>query len=87
MRVQSTYSGRVQGVGFRFATHRIAQRHPVVGFVKNRPDGTVEVVAEGEEVGLCEFLDEVRAVMDAGIRNEHREVGVESGEFESFEIH
>jgi acylphosphatase len=40
-------SGEVQGVGYRFFAQRAAARHQVVGYVRNCPDGTVEVHAEG----------------------------------------
>ena len=40
--------GFVQGVGFRFAVERRAQSRGVAGWVRNRPDGTVEAVFEGE---------------------------------------
>jgi acylphosphatase len=43
-----TYSGRVQGVGFRFAARQIAAGFQVVGFVRNLSGGNVELVAEGE---------------------------------------
>jgi acylphosphatase len=40
--------GRVQGVGFRFALARAADSRGVAGWVRNRPDGTVEAVFEGQ---------------------------------------
>jgi acylphosphatase len=40
--------GRVQGVGFRFAVARRADARGLAGWVRNRPDGTVEAVFEGE---------------------------------------
>jgi acylphosphatase len=40
--------GRVQGVGFRFYTHKKANELHICGFVRNRPDGSVYIEAEGE---------------------------------------
>ncbi|HPW65178.1 MAG: Acylphosphatase [Candidatus Omnitrophica bacterium ADurb.Bin314] len=59
-RMQVFFSGTVQGVGFRFTTERVARRFAVTGFVRNLDDGRVEVVAEGEEPVLVEFLTAIR---------------------------
>lgn len=40
--------GEVQGVGYRFFAQRAAAKHQILGFVRNLPEGSVEVVAEGE---------------------------------------
>jgi acylphosphatase len=48
-------SGDVQGVGYRFFALRAAARHQVLGTVRNLPDGSVEVVAEGEREAMDEF--------------------------------
>lgn len=48
--------GRVQGVSFRFAARKKAQSLGVKGYVKNQPDGTVFIEAEGEEKQLNDFL-------------------------------
>jgi len=48
--------GRVQGVYFRAAAQREGRRLGLTGWVKNRPDGAVEVLAEGEEEGLKELI-------------------------------
>ena len=48
--------GRVQGVFFRSSTQREAKRLGLTGWVKNLADGTVEVVAEGEDEALRELL-------------------------------
>lgn len=41
------FKGRVQGVGFRFTTQRIVSRYDLTGFVKNLPDGSVELFIQG----------------------------------------
>jgi len=50
------YSGQVQGVGFRYTAQGLATRYPVAGYVRNLPDGTVELVAEGEPNPVDDFL-------------------------------
>jgi len=47
--------GRVQGVYFRASTQREARRLGLTGWVRNRNDGSVEIVAEGEEVSIREL--------------------------------
>ena len=42
------FKGRVQGVGFRFTAHNIAKRNMLTGFVRNLPDGSVEMLAQGQ---------------------------------------
>ena len=53
------YSGHVQGVGFRYTTRSIARDYEVTGYVRNLPDRSVEVVAEGPEDQLDGLLEEV----------------------------
>ena len=47
--------GRVQGVGYRYFVLRQAERLGVTGFARNRPDGSVEIVAEAGEDTLGEL--------------------------------
>jgi acylphosphatase len=49
------FHGRVQGVGFRVTTCRLAAAFPVRGHVRNQPDGTVEVAAWGDPAVLVRF--------------------------------
>ena len=51
--------GRVQGVGFRYFVLRRASARALRGWVRNLPDGTVEVWAEGPEVELLSLLQEL----------------------------
>ena len=52
--------GRVQGVGFRFFVRDQAARYGLTGWVKNLPDGTVAILAEGEKDILEIFIERVR---------------------------
>lgn len=49
--------GNVQGVSFRYYTRQQAKQLGITGWVANRPDGTVEVVAEGEETQLQKLIE------------------------------
>jgi len=59
VRARALYSGHVQGVGFRWRATQTARPFRVTGYVRNLPDGEVELVAEGERPELERFLDEV----------------------------
>lgn len=55
-RVQVIVRGRVTGVFFRAAAQREAKRLGITGWVKNRPDGSIEIVAEAEEEAIKEMI-------------------------------
>jgi acylphosphatase len=79
------YSGRVQGVGFRYTTRRLAQGYDVAGYVRNLPDGTVELVAEGEAGEVERFLDAVAQRMGDSIQDQTVQDETPGG-FEDFVI-
>ncbi len=54
--VQLVVRGRVQGVYFRASAQREARRLGLTGWVRNRPDGFVELLAEGEEEGIKDLI-------------------------------
>ena len=53
------FGGRVQGVGFRYATKQIAKGFDVIGTVRNMDDGQVELILQGEENEVEAFIDEM----------------------------
>jgi acylphosphatase len=56
-----TIAGRVQGVGFRYFTEAAAAREGILGWVRNTPDGGVEVLAEGDAEALDRFEHKIRS--------------------------
>ena len=59
-RMKIVVHGVVQGVGFRYYTYRIANKLALQGYVTNRRDGTVDVVAEGDKPKLLRLVEELR---------------------------
>lgn len=77
----------VQGVGFRFTTEALAQGLGLSGWVKNLRDGRVEVVCEGKEEAIIEFLDKIKnGPMKQYIRKAEIEWQAAAGSFSGFEI-
>jgi acylphosphatase len=64
MRVHLVVRGRVQGVGFRWFVREQAHRLDLAGWVRNRPDGGVEVAAEGDDASI----EALRRVLAQGPR-------------------
>ena len=75
-----TVRGRVQGVFFRAAMRRLARRLDLTGWVRNCPDGSVEVLAEGRRDVLEQLLDWCRARACGGARH-RRQGGLAGGEW------
>lgn len=80
-------SGRVQGVAFRHHTRQVARQLGLRGWVRNLPDGRVEVLAEGAEVGLEQlecFLQ--RGPVAAQVAQVEATWQDATGAFEDFEV-
>ena len=86
-RLRAIVKGLVQGVGFRFFVEDRAYELGLTGYVRNLPDGTVEVVAEGEEEALKVLLEHLwRGPRLARVRDVEAEWGEATGEFRDFRI-
>jgi len=87
VRVELEIRGRVQGVCYRYFTEQAAQAHGVTGWVKNRVNGNVTAVIEGEELAVKAVINECRK----GPQNAHVDkitvaTHPHKGEFDSFTI-
>ena len=80
------FSGRVQGVGFRFTTCRVAEDYAVTGYVRNLTDGRVETVVEGDTSEVERFLTALKAEMASYIRDVQQHESPAAGEFRRFEV-
>lgn len=86
-RMHAIVQGRVQGVGFRAFTQRCAANLDLVGWVRNRWDGTVEVVAEGTKENLENLLRNLRRGPYAGTTSQViHDWHPATGEFSSFRV-
>jgi acylphosphatase len=81
------YSGRVQGVGFRYTAKKVATGFDILGTIRNLPDGRVELIAEGLHSELEEFRLAIRDAGLAGFIQDERIgwAGAQNG-FRNFEI-
>lgn len=80
------FSGHVQGVGFRYTTMNVALNFDVRGYVRNLPDGKVELVAEGTRAELDAFLQAVQDRMGSFIRKVTVNDAPATGEFTEFSL-
>jgi acylphosphatase len=80
------FGGDVQGVGFRYTACRVAVQYEVTGYVRNLPDGRVEVVAEGPSQEIDAFLAELRRRMDGYVSALTQQTGAYTGSFGSFTV-
>ena len=80
------FSGRVQGVGFRYTAYRLAQSCDVRGFVQNLADGRVLLDVEGPRPELDRFLASIQDVMGRYIDEVQTRPTDCQGAFTDFEI-
>jgi acylphosphatase len=80
------FKGRVQGVGFRYTTRNLAINFDVTGFVRNLPDGRVELLVEGPPKQCEGFIEAVNERMKPNIRQMERLDEPASGDFPHFSI-
>jgi acylphosphatase len=66
--VTTFFSGRVQGVGFRYHTLQIAKEFDVSGLVRNLADGRVQLESEGSKKDVTAFVEEVQDRLSVFIR-------------------
>jgi|SRR3954454_13004354 acylphosphatase len=85
-RVTVLFTGRVQGVGFRYCVKNLALQHALTGYVRNTNDGKVELVMEGAESEREALVRAVRDKMQDYIRHVDRHTSAGTGEFKDFSI-
>ena len=84
--VTAYFSGRVQGVGFRYQTSQVAKEYDVSGFVKNLPDGRVQLEAEGAAAEVSEFIAAVHERMTGYVRKIEQTEAKRAAQFRGFSI-
>jgi acylphosphatase len=86
-RVHVVIKGTVQGVGFRYSTQVEASQLDLTGYVRNLPDGTVEIIAEGPSQALNRLIDWTKqGPPSADVKRVEVSHLTASGEFSSFQV-
>ena len=85
-RLHAYYHGSVQGVGFRLTAERAAESLGLSGWAKNLPDGRAEVLCEGKEAEIENFLRKIDDTFKGYIRDSGAEWSGATGEFGGFDI-
>ncbi|MCF7887160.1 MAG: acylphosphatase [Candidatus Omnitrophica bacterium] len=80
------FSGTVQGVGFRFTTRALAQKHQVKGWVKNLSDGRVEIIAESEKNDLNNFLLDLKENFKHNISDINKDEKEPTSQYQDFHV-
>lgn len=80
------FSGRVQGVGFRYQTLQVAKEFEVSGWVANLPDGRVQLEAEGRMEEVKDFIAAVQERMEGYIRKTEQSAATCAPQYAGFTI-
>jgi acylphosphatase len=80
------FAGHVQGVGFRYTAVDAARGHAVTGYVRNLPDGRVELVMEGADAEMDGVVESLRRRMEGFIRDEKLNTSPATGEYTGFVV-
>lgn len=81
------FKGQVQGVGFRYTTKDLAESHGIKGAVRNLPDGSVELIAQGKtQEELEKFCSLIENEFSGYIQEAQKEVRSPSSNYSSFSI-
>jgi acylphosphatase len=80
------FTGQVQGVGFRFTAFNIANRHRLTGFVRNLPDGTVEMLVQGPAGTVDGCIRDIKEEFGRYIRETRVEEIPPNPQFKDFKI-
>ena len=86
IRRTSHFSGHVQGVGFRYTVADLAKGFDVRGYVRNLPDGRVELVVDGDEAEIAKLLARIGEKMEGFIKNRTDNDTPATREFKDFSI-
>lgn len=85
--LRAVYHGQVQGVGFRYRTTRLAQQYPITGYVKNLPDGTVELVVQTQDKTVLEpFFDDMMLTFATNVTDVSVEEIDSEAHYQQFQI-
>ncbi|MCC5025172.1 MAG: acylphosphatase [Candidatus Synoicihabitans palmerolidicus] len=80
------FSGRVQGVGFRYNVFQVSQEYDVTGFVRNLTDGRVRIEVEGGDQDIEDFVEAIHERMHGYVRQIERDRSRRESTFVGFGI-
>lgn len=84
--ISVVFHGLVQGVGFRYTALDLANKNNVLGWVRNNPDGTVEIRAQGKKEDLDNFLEQLQGVFKQNLSKVNIQKTNYSGKYFDFNI-